>query len=174
MKNRGLTLEDVVRHHPETRFIVLRRRDMIQCAVSWYIANHTLMWAVRTKAEAKALARHAPIPLDRDRLLASYHGAVRADAYWQREKQALSSPPLELFYEDLIADPVGWTARVLAYLGIDFDPEACVRGVTHEKQSVPARDRAVDQGTEVDGRSSWGLILYALIIKNTLGSPWKM
>ena len=49
---------------------------------------------------------------------------------------------LEVPYEQLVREPEAWTARVLAFLGLSWDP-ACVHG--HREPEGPVRTSSVAQ-----------------------------
>lgn len=135
-ESRGLTLGQVARYMPETRFIVIRRRDLVACAVSRYIAEYTNTWEVHTDRQAEALASEEPIPFDESWIRRCYKQCLRDDAYWQDALQVSNADVCEIFYEDLVAWPAEVVRQVTAHLGIEADTDRALAGITNRKQSV--------------------------------------
>lgn len=132
----GTSLGRVLAERPDTRLIVTRRRDLVACAVSLYLAQYTDVWWVRSDADAKALAGRGSIPYDELFMRSCYRQVVEADTFWRRELEQLGADAHEVVYEDLAADPVGSIENVFGFLGIEGDAELCVAGVPDRRLSV--------------------------------------
>lgn len=133
---RGMTLSDVIEQLPNTKFIVIRRRDLVACAVSLYLAGRTNTWWVTSDQEADRLARRQRIPLDDRGLMRSYERVRHDDVHWCQELESLGIDYHEVFYEDLTEKPTEAIAKILSFIGVESDPELCTSGVPNRKQSV--------------------------------------
>lgn len=102
------------RAFPNLRLVWIWREDVVAQAVSWSRAIQTGVWY-------QGDARRPAIPPPRFDFR-QVHGLARqvvADRVgWQRWFGAQQIQPLGVSYEELVADMVGTTRRVLAFLGI--------------------------------------------------------
>jgi trehalose 2-sulfotransferase len=102
------------RAFPNLRFVWIWREDVVAQAVSWSRAIQTGVWYQGDARRAAA----TPPRFDFQQI----HGLVRqviADRVgWRRWFAAQQIEPLGVGYEELVADLVGTTRRVLGFLGI--------------------------------------------------------
>lgn len=117
LKFHHVSLEDVLRVSPETRFFVLYRRSLAEQFLSLKIAQTTnqWMWSDRFRLPEK-------IRLDPDEMLAHYH----LKRSWYREifqNPSVAGRVLVLAYEDIVAGPQRvFDERVFPFLGIAGGP----------------------------------------------------
>ncbi|SEK88070.1 LPS sulfotransferase NodH [Roseovarius azorensis] len=119
------------------RFIHLRRRDLVRQAVSFARAQQTGAWISDMPERAKAR-------YDRKLIAAKLDAIAEWNAGWTSFLVSLGVQPLELFYEDVVADREGAMRRIATYLGIEL-PEVS----TCEDVFQPKAQRASDDPTEV-------------------------
>lgn len=134
--HRGVSIEGVLEEYPDTRFVLLRRRDHIACAVSNYIGMHTHMLLITSEQQAEVYARLKPIPFDEQRMLKCYARVQEEGRFWSRHMDALGVRYHTVFYEDLQSDPAGTMQRLIDELGIVRDPARCLQGVPNRRQSA--------------------------------------
>jgi trehalose 2-sulfotransferase len=126
---------------PEPRYVWLRRRDRLRQAVSHARAIHSGVWAVNERDAGEAVAPACDVDLVR-RLLAE---ATEQDEGWGRLFDAMGAEPLELWYEDLVADLPAALADVLGHVGVteDVDPDVARPDV------VPQADEVTEHWVEI-------------------------
>jgi trehalose 2-sulfotransferase len=103
-----------------TRFVYLRRDDVVAQAVSLVRAEQTNVWhdpipAIRPAPEHDAWFDFAKI--ERQVQEMNQHNAA-----WQEWFRAAGIEPFPVRYEELDVDPVGITRRILDFLGLDLPP----------------------------------------------------
>lgn len=93
-----------------TRWVRIRRRDRVAQAVSWTRALQTHAWAAEHRPRAR--------PRYRRRAIARRLVAIEAqERGWDAYLSARGHEPVELVYEDLVADPAAAVRAVLTALG---------------------------------------------------------
>ncbi|MEH0844002.1 Stf0 family sulfotransferase [Micromonospora sp. CPCC 205711] len=118
-----------------TRFVHLRRDDVLAQAVSWARAEQTGQWFVGGNGEIGGggatgqAPRFDPAAIEAYARLASAH-----DAGWRRWFAAHDVRPHPVRYEDLAADPAGVTRGVLDFLGLEL-PAGRVVTARHRRQA---------------------------------------
>jgi trehalose 2-sulfotransferase len=100
---------------PNPRFVWVRRHNGVAHAVSWFRALQTGEWRV-------GLPQERPPPYDFDQIDWLAHQIRVWDGAWQRWFEAQRIDPLVVWYEDLAADQVAVTFRVLEYLKLQPTP----------------------------------------------------
>ena len=113
------------------RIVYLRRRDRNAQVVSYARASLSGVW---TKAQQAKDA--APLTYSQDALDAAERGIALQETVWERMFKDLRIRPLELWHEDILADPDGACQQVADYVGIAIDPVARVDIPAIEKQSA--------------------------------------
>ena len=109
---------------PEPRFVWLRRRDRVAQAVSFARAVQTGHWhGWNRKPSAESTFSFDAI----DALLRELD---ELDTGWERWFDHEGVEPLELVYEEVIADPRAETLRVLDFLSLELLPDVSVRPLT--------------------------------------------
>ncbi len=99
-----------------TRFVHLRRRDVVAQAVSWARAEQTHFWH---PGEEVIPGGRSP-QFDRD-LIGELVGRIDSlEAWWRGWFAGQGIAPYELTYEDLAAHPVSAARAVLGFLGLDL------------------------------------------------------
>lgn len=101
-----------------TRFVYLRRDDVVAQAVSWLRAEQTNVWFAGTR-EMRKTPEQVP-RYDFDQI----HGLIRVigehNAAWQEWFTASDIIPYPMIYEALDAAPAGVTREVLGFLGLEL------------------------------------------------------
>lgn len=114
----------------ERRIVYLRRRDRLAQVVSYARASLSGVW--RKEQEGGA----APsIDYSQDALEAAQRGIAFQEEVWARMFNDLAISPLELWHEDVLADPSGAAQRVAHHLGVSVDSAAAIEVPQIERQS---------------------------------------
>lgn len=102
----------------DTRFIYLRRDDVLAQAVSWQRAEQTDVWHQTVGEESKQPEGEPRFHFDQIRELAEM--IEEHNAAWGAWFASVGIQPHMVRYEDLDADPVGVAREVLAFLGLEL------------------------------------------------------
>lgn len=97
---------------PRRRHVVVRRRDRLGQAVSWFVARHTDRWSSLERAEVP------PPRYDRAGIDACLADLDEADRRWSELLAPLGDDVLDVDYEDLVADYPATVRRVLHHVGV--------------------------------------------------------
>ena len=122
-----------------SRFVWLRRRDVMAQAVSMAIAMRTNLW-FRPRGSADtprpaAAAKGGPGSVDIGALFDAL-GMIRAENdFWQRFFQINGIRPLEVTYEDVLADPGPPVAAICRLMDVDPGPAPRLDQSRFEAQS---------------------------------------
>lgn len=133
---RGDTFPSLLAHHPDTRFVLLRRRDLIACAVSRYLAMRSETWWVHSDQHVRKLRAIQSIPISDKDLLDNYRLTIEHDQYWQRELESRDVSSVQVFYEDLVDHTEFQLERVFKFIGIFADISLCIKSASNRKQSI--------------------------------------
>jgi LPS sulfotransferase NodH len=114
----------------ERRIVYLRRRDRVAQTVSYARASLSGVWRKEQESEAAPL-----ITYSQDALEAAERGITFQEKVWARMFNDLGVAPLELWHEDVLADPSDAVQQVADYLGVSIDPDAAVEVPEIRKQS---------------------------------------
>jgi LPS sulfotransferase NodH len=114
----------------ERRIVYLRRRDRIAQVISYARASLSGVWRKEQESEAAP-----PIDYSREALEAAERGIAFQEEVWARMFGDLRIEPLELWHEDVLADPSAAARRVADYVGVTIDPAAAIEVPAIEKQS---------------------------------------
>ena len=113
-----------------TRFVHLRREDVLAQAVSWTRAEQTGYWQESDSVVGGPAPRFDHAMIDRSLDLIRRHTAL-----WRGWFEAQGVTPLSVSYEELVTDVTGVTRSILRWLGLD-------PGVGHAP--TPATHRQAD------------------------------
>jgi len=102
----------VERHFPNPRYVWIRRGDVAAQAVSWAKAIQTGRWHHWDTGGS------GEVVYDRDQIDVLAREAAKHDGAWRAWFAANEVEPFMVLFEDLVADTVGVTREVLAFLGI--------------------------------------------------------
>jgi LPS sulfotransferase NodH len=128
----------IERSFPRPRFIWIWRDDAIAQAVSWAKADQTDVWydhADGTPAEEP--------DFDADDIRRHVRRVAEHNDRWARWFASNGIEPLRVRYEDLVADEVGVTHRILAFLDVEV-PD----GLAIEAQTTRQGDALNDEWIE--------------------------
>ncbi len=100
-----------------TRFVYLRRDNVVAQAVSWFRAEQTNVW--QEADLARQGPRQAP-QFDLDKIHALVQSIGEHNAAWLQWFDSAAVTPHRVCYEDLDADPVGVTHGILDSLGLEI------------------------------------------------------
>ena len=132
-------LEGFLDHEPDPlkyRFIHLRRRDLLRQAVSFARAQQTGAWISDMPEQADA-------SYDRDLIAEKVEAISQGNARWSAFLSSLGIQPLEIYYEDIVADRDASLERIAAYLGVALETPA-----PGEAEFRPKPQRHADDPTE--------------------------
>jgi LPS sulfotransferase NodH len=123
-------MRTVIPSRAESRIVMLRRRDKTAHTISYARALLSGIWRKEQEASGRAEPEYSRIAFERaGRMIDSQEAA------WAAMFADLGIAPLELWYEDVVADPDGAAATVAAHLGLALDPDAMVKIPEIERQS---------------------------------------
>ncbi|MFI7127333.1 Stf0 family sulfotransferase [Nonomuraea sp. NPDC050153] len=113
-----------------TRFVYLRRDDVLAQAVSWLRAEQTGIWEAGGDAEPGGQAPG----YDAAGIGELIERIGEHNAAWERWFASCGVRPHQVRYEDLDADQAGVTRGILAFLGLDL-PEGRAITPGHRRQA---------------------------------------
>lgn len=112
------------------RVVLLHRRDRTAHAISYARAILSGVWRAEQERGGRAEPEYSRIAVERaGRMIDSQERA------WQAMLADLKIAPLELWYEDTLANPAAAIDAVAGYLGVEIDPAAAVKVPPIERQS---------------------------------------
>ncbi|MFI7639279.1 Stf0 family sulfotransferase [Nonomuraea sp. NPDC049400] len=118
-----------------TRFVYLRRDDVLAQAVSWLRAEQTGSWYVGGNGEIGGATASGREPgYDPDGIRALIEQIEEHNAAWEAWFASHAVRPYTVRYEDLDADLTGVTRRILGFLGLDL-PEGRTIVPRHRRQA---------------------------------------
>lgn len=128
----GLTERVVDRLWPQARWIWLRRDDTARQAVSRFIAERSAEW---WSYDPRAKPRLSVEDFDFDAISAFHTEIDKQETAWARFFDSIDVTPLEITYEQLVADRDRTLAAVSRFLGqpreaSNIDPPVLVRQAT--------------------------------------------
>jgi LPS sulfotransferase NodH len=125
---------------PGLRVIHLQRRETVRSVLSWFIARETNQYVARRDEDVAAKAKK-PITVDVDEFV----GLVKQTKGWERSAPEMfpGRPLMDIYYEDVVADPQTQFARVLEFL--DLPPH---QPKTHLRRQNPESMRALIENYE--------------------------
>jgi trehalose 2-sulfotransferase len=115
------------------KFIYLYRNDVIAQAISLYRAEQTGHWHTVEGQKPKQ-----PPVFDFDAINSRLEMLEQHNLAWKNWFQKVDVKPLAINYEELSADPIGSTKRVLEFLELELP---------HHKQLQAANQRLADETT---------------------------
>jgi LPS sulfotransferase NodH len=116
---RGDDLALLTKAFGRTRFVYLRRDDVLAQAVSWLRAEQTGVWFVDVNGQTDDSTVTGQAPTYDAEGVRHYIETINEhNAGWEAWFAAWGIQPLVLRYEELDADQVGTTRRVLDFLGL--------------------------------------------------------
>ncbi|GAA3203329.1 Stf0 family sulfotransferase [Nonomuraea helvata] len=131
----GRDLPLLERAFGRTRFVYLRRDDVLAQAVSWLRAEQTGAWYVGVDGETDDAERSGREPgYDADGIRALIEQIGEHNAAWEEWFASQGVRPYTVRYEDLDADLAGVTRGILGFLGLDL-PEGHTVEPRHHRQA---------------------------------------
>lgn len=117
-----------------TRFVYLRRDDVVAQAVSWLRAEQTGAWYVGGAGEISGGGGGRAPSFDADRI-GRFESTIREhNAAWEEWFAGVGVHPYRVSYEELDADMAGVTRGVLGFLGLDLPAGRAILP-RHERQA---------------------------------------
>ncbi len=110
-------LDVLIRAFGRTRFVHVRRLDIVAQAVSWLKAEQTDVWVAMSDAAIVTHPRRAHF--DQGALDTLCRTITEHDLAWQQWFAAAGTEPYVVTYEQLDRDPMGVARGVLDFLGLD-------------------------------------------------------
>lgn len=128
-----------------TRFVHLRRDDVVAQAVSWLRAEQTNAWYVGGAGEISGARRDGRAPsFDLHRISGLTRTIGEHNAAWERWFASAGVRPHLVRYEELAADMAGTTRGILDFLGLDL-----LRGHAivprHQRQADELNDQWIER-----------------------------
>lgn len=120
-----------------TRYVYLRRGNVLAQAVSWLRAEQANVWFETTQARPEPGQEPGREPWPEPRFDSGrIHDLIQMieehNAAWQEWFRPAGTQPYLVQYEDLDADPAGTTRGILGFLGLDLPPNREIR-VQHRR-----------------------------------------
>lgn len=112
------------------RVVLLHRRDRTAHAISYARAILSGIWRAEQERGGRVEPEYSRIAVERaGKLIESQEQA------WNAMLADIRIVPLELWYEDVLAEPAETLEAVAGYLGVEIDPAAAVKVPPIERQS---------------------------------------
>ena len=128
-----------------TRFVFLRRDDVLAQAVSWLRAEQTSTWYAGGNGEIGGTGANGQAPrYDPDRIGALTRMISEHNAAWEEWFASAGIRPYRVGYEELDADMAGVTRRVLGFLGLGL-PDGRVIAPRHRRQADSLNAQWIDR-----------------------------
>ena len=102
---------------PDSRYILLTRRDKIRQAISFDKALQTNVWA---QGRDEDLPTHERLRFDFHRIRQLHHRIVAHELAWTRYFARHGVTPLDICYEDFTDSLDETLRRIVSYLGVEF------------------------------------------------------
>ena len=115
------------------KYIWMRRRNRVQQAVSWAIADQTGVWIQKMGEKPRLGARPR---FDFDVIDDLYNLIVAYEAGWANYFRENHIEPLILFYEDVVASTRDAARHILEFLGVPFAHDFEIAPPTVQKQAT--------------------------------------
>ena len=109
--------------------VYLRRRDRVAQTVSYARASLSGIWH-KSQEHSKA----AEPEFSQDALEACERGIAEQESVWARMFNDLRLQPLEMWHEDVLADPAAAARKVADFIGVSIDPGVAVDAPQIDKQ----------------------------------------
>ena len=123
-------MRTVIPSRANGRIILLHRRDRTAHAISYARAILSGIWRAEQERGGRAEPKYSRVAVERaERMIESQEGS------WKEMLADLQITPLELWYEDVLADPAATIDAVAGYLGVEIDPGSTVKVPPIERQS---------------------------------------
>ena len=120
----------ILPHGPSAHVIRLRRRDETAHAISFARATLSGVWRKEQEPEGGAEVAFSEAAFHRARML------LQSDEQnWNSLQQQARFTPLDLWYEDVVADPGAAVRSVADFLQVDLDPAAQISIPEVDKQA---------------------------------------
>jgi LPS sulfotransferase NodH len=110
--------ERLRRRFPDLRYIYLVRRNAVARAISHYRAKKTDRWRLDSQSTTEYASGEGEPGFDFDAIDSFVRLGEAEDANWRQFFRQHDIRPLELSYEELVADLEGTVRRVILFLGI--------------------------------------------------------
>ena len=114
----------------ERRIVYLRRRDRVAQTVSYARASISGVWRKEQEGDGAPALQYSQEALD-----SAARGIAFQEEIWARMFADLRIEPLELWHEDVLADPSSAAQRVADYVAVTIDPPAAIQVPPIQKQS---------------------------------------
>ncbi|MEU8295930.1 Stf0 family sulfotransferase [Micromonospora sp. NPDC048909] len=128
-----------------TRFVFLRREDLVAQAVSWLRAEQTAKWFVGGNGEISGSAGNGQAPrFDADGIRHFVEVITEHNAAWEAWFASWGIQPHVVRYEQLDADMVTTTNRILDFLGLAM-PAGSTIAARHQRQADDLNQQWIDR-----------------------------
>lgn len=126
----GDVMRTLIRSPERARIVLLHRRDRTAHAISYARAILSGVWRAEQERGGRAEPEYSRVAVERAKKMIE----SQEDA-WRAMIADLRISPLELWYEDVLAEPAATLDSVAGYLEVEIDPGAAVRVPPIERQS---------------------------------------
>lgn len=122
------SIKGLFTRYEDCRFIAIKRKDLLRQAISRTIALQTGVWFSGQQPKDEPV-------YDATQISRNMRILLRQRMQWDMAFAIAGVKPFEVWYEDLIADPIGMVTRIADYCDVDpealtLDKEPPVRGQT--------------------------------------------
>lgn len=129
-----------------TRFIYLRRQDVLAQAVSWLRAEQTGRWVIGGNGEISGNSGNGQTPVFDAGAIRRFLDMIEEhNAAWQAWFTSWGIRPHDVSYEHLDDDMVVTTRGILEFLGIDAPDRASAITAAHRREADELNRRRIEQ-----------------------------
>jgi LPS sulfotransferase NodH len=113
---------------PNVRLVVLKRLNLLDHTSSLYLAKKLKKWHLRNEEDLRIYVQQK-VEIDELELIKTYEEAISDFNVW--DCHIRNVPYLEVYYEDLLSDPLCFMLKILRFLEVDVSTHLAKNSITN-------------------------------------------
>lgn len=122
--------EEILKRHPDVRFIVTQRQNIYEQTVSIYFAEYTKTWFIENKKNLDQY-KNIKIPFNEKELLRLYYRNLKHLNCW--DKFIRDTNYIKINYEDILKNYNLFFEKILKFLNIKINLSKAIKKITSIK-----------------------------------------